>query len=60
MTDYRLYCLDRHGKIQSAEWLAADADEEALDRARALDKPMVCELWDRDRFVGQVPPSDSN
>ena len=54
MTDYRLYFLDRQGKILSAEWIAADSDEDAVSRVQALDKGAVCELWQRDRFVASV------
>ena len=54
MTDYRLYLLDKAGKIQSAEWISAAGDPEAVEQARALMKPVTCELWDRNRFVGRV------
>ena len=55
MYDYRLYLLDRQGKIVSAEWVAADSDEEALSRARARDQDERWELWHRDRFVARAP-----
>jgi|GEM_PF-5476278 len=29
---FRLYCLDRTGKISAAEWLKADGDENAIAR----------------------------
>ena len=55
MIDYRLYCLDPQGKIQSAEWLTADSDQQALVKARELGKTSPCELWERDRFIASVP-----
>jgi hypothetical protein len=59
MIDYRLYCLDRRGKIATAEWLAASGDEQAVAEAQALGRPTVCELWDRDRFVAKVEPASA-
>lgn len=56
MIDYRLYCLDSFGKIESAEWISAADDAAALDRVRTLAKPVACELWHRDRFVGRLDP----
>ena len=56
MTDYRLYCLDSFGKITTAEWITAPDDQEAVARARALDKQVSCELWQRDRFVARIEP----
>ena len=53
---YRLYCLDGAGKITTAEWLAADDDQDALKQARARKLGVQCEVWDRKRLVGAVPP----
>jgi hypothetical protein len=57
MASYRLYCLDRQGKITSAEWLEAADDAAALVAARALGKPMACELWLRDRMIDRIEPT---
>lgn len=54
MAHYRLYCLDGTGKISTAEWLEADADENAIHSAKDLKKNVPCELWDRDRLVARI------
>jgi len=52
---YRLYRLDGAGKITTAEWLEADADEEALHRAHALvDGAPSVELWERGRLIARL------
>lgn len=56
MANFRLYRLDGAGKIASAEWLAADDDDQALEMARDLNAPTSLEIWDRNRFVGRVQP----
>ena len=57
MASYRLYCLDRQGKITSAEWIEADDDAAALSASRALAKPVACELWLRNRMIDRVEPT---
>ena len=59
MPSYRLYCLDGAGKITTAEWLTADDDQQALEQARARKLQVHCEVWDRKRLVGAVPPTKS-
>ncbi len=54
MAKYIVYCLNEAGKIWRSEWVDADSDEEALDAARAIDRPHGCEVWDHDRLVGRV------
>ena len=56
MANFRLYRLDGAGKIASAEWLAADDDEHALEMARGLNESTTVEIWNRNRFVGRVQP----
>jgi hypothetical protein len=51
MPAYRFYRLDRGGKIESAEWIAADDDEQAVQLARQ--RGGSCELWDRGRLVAR-------
>lgn len=55
MALYRLYSVDRAGKIVAAEALIARSDDEAFDRARALNKESDCEIWNRSKFVGTCP-----
>jgi len=50
---YRLYRLDGAGKITNAEWIEADADEDAVRQAHVTDGARF-ELWERDRLVAQV------
>jgi hypothetical protein len=52
MPAYRIYRLDLAGKIEAAEWIAADDDEQVMALARAQVGP--CEVWDRGRCVGRV------
>ena len=51
MPAYRLYSLDPAGKIETAEWIAAEDDAQAMQRARETGG--ACELWDRGRLVGR-------
>ena len=48
MKDYRLYLLDRFsGHIDEVREFAAETDDEALRRARALNGDRAMELWHR-------------
>jgi hypothetical protein len=55
MSGYWLYCLDEAGKISQSEWLEACNDGEAIALAHAKNKPVRCELWERDRLVASIP-----
>ena len=55
MNIYRLYFVDRTGKITSAEMLNAHTDDEAVDLARAINSDCSCELWRRNTFVTSIP-----
>lgn len=56
MGDYRLYCLDGAKRIQrAAEVIAASSDDDAVAQARALAKPMPCEIWQGRRLVATIP-----
>ena len=50
---YRLYRLDGAGKIISAEWIAADADDDALRAAHQMIDGARFELWERKRLVSR-------
>lgn len=56
MPSYRLYRLDRAGKIITAEWVEADDDASAEQHARDSGVPETLELWDRTRLVAKVEP----
>ena len=55
MPAYRLYCFDGARHIQTADWIEAETDEEALAKARAA-KPCasVREIWLNDRLIGRI------
>lgn len=56
---YRFYRLDGAGKINSADWLAADSDEEAIAHVRNVAGARRFELWERNRLVCREPQSGS-
>ena len=58
MTSYRLYSVDRTGKITGAQWLHAGTDREAIDLARALNTGSSCEIWNRNKFVESISISE--
>jgi hypothetical protein len=51
LTAYRLYRLDGAGKITTADWIEAEADDEALRLASETSGNF--ELWQRDRLIGK-------
>lgn len=53
LQNYRLYRLDGAGKIKTAEWVEADHDEDALEKARERCATGEYEVWDRKRLVGR-------
>jgi len=54
MRTYRVYCLDGSGSIEQAHWLEAQCDDDALLKLHDMPIGSRCELWDRDRLVGEV------
>jgi hypothetical protein len=59
MGEYRLYCLNEHGRFAKSYELAAASDSEAVERARAMKLPVRCELWSRNRLVAELPAHQS-
>lgn len=51
LPSYRLYRLDGAGKIVTADWIAADADDEAERYAHERVPDGRFELWERGRLV---------
>jgi hypothetical protein len=46
MADYRLYCLDRAGRITVVEELSAHSDDDAIAQARHRTRHgSKCEVW---------------
>jgi hypothetical protein len=56
MSQYRLYCLNDHGRFTKSHEIDASDDADAVSQARAMKLAVVCELWDRDRMVAKLPP----
>ena len=57
MAFYRLYRLDGAGRIAAAEWLEADDDADARERAaQRCDGSGAVELWARNRLVARIDP----
>jgi hypothetical protein len=54
LANYRLYRLDGAGKITTAEWVEADGDDDALEKARVRCKIGAFEVWERNRLVGRT------
>lgn len=54
MNTYRLYSVDRTGKITSAERLFAECDDDAVKIARALSRDCSCEIWKGHTFVAAI------
>ena len=55
MPAYRLYRLDGSGKIDSAEWIEADADQAAVDDAHTRFPDGGFELWNGQRLIDSRP-----
>lgn len=55
MADYRLYCRNRAGRIDLADWFAADTDHDAISRARVTKAgARKCEVWHKSRLVARL------
>ena len=55
MPEYRLYCLNEQGSFTKSHEISAEDDARALDKVREMKLPVVCELWNRNRFVAKLP-----
>ena len=53
---YRLYRLDGAGKITSAEWIEALADDDARTEAVNRSDSGSFELWEKDRLIERFRP----
>ena len=54
MISYRLYCL-KDGRILSTALFEADDDVAAIEKARARQSTVDCELWAGSRLVAFIP-----
>jgi hypothetical protein len=55
LAEYKLYCLDREGRIERRVEFEADGDEAAIAHARAEFSGRSCELWSGARKVALIP-----
>ena len=60
MGEYRLYCINEAGRFAKSHDIEAASDEEAIEAARAMKLPVLCELWHRDRMVAKLEPANSS
>jgi hypothetical protein len=59
MAQYRVYCLDQARRINFADWITAETDEEAVRQAHALKHhAMLCEIWQDKRLVATLSAQD--
>lgn len=54
MDGYRLYLLNREGRIRRALEFECDTDEEAVSWMDEQDHPFGMELWQRARLVKRL------
>ena len=57
MPNYRLYRLDGAGKITSAEWIEASADDHARAEAASRCDSGSFELWEKSRLIERFRPN---
>ena len=55
MAEYRLYCLDRNGRIARRHDIMAEDDARAVTDARTAAPGVSCELWSGSRKVAHLP-----
>jgi hypothetical protein len=59
VVEFRLYCLDRDGRIDLADVIHASTDEEAIAKARVLKRhTLKCEVWQGRRLVATLTADD--
>jgi hypothetical protein len=57
MPDYRLYCLDKKGRILKRHDFEAASDTDALKIASEREDPHLgCEVWELGRKIATLPP----
>jgi hypothetical protein len=54
--NYRYYCLDRTGRLHSAEWFQAGNDRDAVALIEAKHPDGLCEIWQGKRLVAKLAP----
>jgi hypothetical protein len=60
MPDYRIYVLDKDGRIKKpAEHAVCSDDAAAVEKAKEQLGEEAIEVWDRARFVTRLEPAGS-
>ncbi len=56
MQTYRIYWLDRHGRIKRGEWIEAQDDDDARKQAEGLcdGATPTIEVWNGPRHVDEI------
>ena len=53
--NYRLYCLNEHGRINLANWITAHSDEEAIEKALEIEHgAIIAEVWEQNRLITTI------
>ena len=55
MADYKLYCLDRNGRITRRHDIVSEDDAAAIETGRTIAPTVSCELWSGTRKVALLP-----
>jgi len=55
LAEYRLYCLDKRGRIARRQDIEAVDDGAAIEFARTVEPDQDCELWSGSRKVALIP-----
>jgi len=55
--NYRYYCLDRAGRVHTADWFDAADDEDAIAQIKAKHGEATCEIWEAKRLVAKLSPT---
>ena len=54
MKEYRVYSIDECGRITGDRMIGALSDDEAIFAVRSMQRPLITEVWYRDRRIGRV------
>jgi len=54
MLEYRLYLLDRDGRVSRGEAFVSENDESAMIHARQISDGHTAEVWQYARVVGKI------
>jgi hypothetical protein len=52
--EYRVYSIDECGRITGDRTIEAQSDDEAVFAVRSMQRPLVTEIWFRDRRIGRI------